>query len=76
MRADDTCHISVNGRTLTQELGGADFADPFTVHLGSYLIDGDNTVEFEVLNYARPNAAVPEDNPLGLIYRLHLEYPE
>ncbi len=76
VRADDTCHISVNGRTLTQELGGADFADPFTVHLGSYLIDGDNTVEFEVLNYARPNAAVPEDNPLGLIYRLHLEYPE
>lgn len=76
VRADDTCHLTVNGKALSQEFGGADFADPFTVHLGGHLVDGENTVEFEVLNYAKPNANAPEDNPLGLIYRLHVEYPE
>ena len=76
VRADDTCHLTVNGKTIGQEFGGADFEDPFTVHLSEHLVDGENTVEFEVLNYAKPNASAPEDNPLGLIYRLHVEYPE
>ncbi len=76
VRADDTCHVKINGKTLRQEFGGADFADPFLLHLGPHLVEGENSLEFEVINYARPNAQVPEDNPLGLIYRLHLEYPE
>ncbi|QPJ60533.1 MAG: hypothetical protein G3M70_00960 [Candidatus Nitronauta litoralis] len=75
VRADDTCHISINGKSLPQEFGGADFADPFLLHLGPHLKEGENSIEFEVINYARPNAQVPEDNPLGLIYRMHLEYP-
>ena len=31
---------------------------------------------FEVINYAKPDIESPEENPSGLIYRLHLEVPE
>lgn len=76
VRSDDTCHITVNDVTLKQEYGGADFPDPFIIDFDQYLKEGTNTVTFEVINYAQPDAAAPEENPSGLIYRLHLEVPE
>ena len=76
VRSDDTCHITVNDVSLRQEFGGAEYPDPFIIDFDKYLVDGTNTVTFEVINYAMPNAASPEDNPTGLIYRLHLEMPE
>jgi len=76
VRSDDTCHITVNDVGLKQEYGGADYPDPFIIDFDQYLTEGTNTVTFEVINYAKPDAAAPEDNPSGLIYRLHLEVPE
>jgi len=76
VRSDDTCHITVNDITLKQEYGGAEYPDPFIIDFDQYLKEGTNTVTFEVINYAQPDAAAPEDNPSGLIYRLHLEVPE
>jgi len=76
VRSDDTCHIAVNDVSLKQEYGGAEYPDPFIIDFDQYLKEGTNTVTFEVINYAQPDAAAPEDNPSGLIYRLHLEVPE
>lgn len=76
VRSDDTCHITVNDVSLKQEYGGADYPDPFIIDFDQFLKEGTNTVTFEVINYAKPDAKVPEDNPSGLIYRLHLEVPE
>jgi len=76
VRSDDTCHITVNDVSLKQEYGGADYPDPFIIDFDQFLKEGLNTVTFEVINYAKPDARVPEDNPSGLIYRLHLEVPE
>jgi hypothetical protein len=76
VRSDDTCHITVNDVSLKQEYGGADFPDPFIIDFDQYLKEGINTVAFEVINYANPDVTAPEENPSGLIYRLHLEVPE
>lgn len=76
VRSDDTCHITVNDVSLKQEYGGADYPDPFIIDFDQFLVEGTNTVTFEVINYAKPDAQVQEDNPSGLIYRLHLEMPE
>lgn len=76
VRSDDTCHITVNDVSLKQEYGGADFPDPFIIDFDQYLKEGTNTVTFEVINYAKPDVAAPEENPSGLIYRLHLEVLE
>jgi hypothetical protein len=76
VRSDDTCHITVNDVSLKQEYGGAEYPDPFIIDFDQYLKEGTNTVTFEVINYANPDAEAPEDNPSGLIYRLHLEVPE
>ena len=76
VRSDDTCHITVNDVSLKQEYGGAEYPDPFIIDFDQYLKEGTNTVNFEVINYAKPDAASPDDNPSGLIYRLHLEVPE
>jgi len=76
VRSDDTCHITVNDVSIRQEYGGAEYPDPFIIDFDKYLRDGTNTVTFEVINYAMPNVTSPEDNPTGLIYRLHLEMPE
>jgi hypothetical protein len=76
VRSDDTCHITVNDVSLKQEYGGANFPDPFIIDFDQYLKEGTNTVTFEVINYAKPDVTAPEENPSGLIYRLHLEVPE
>ncbi len=76
VRADDSCRITVNDVGLKQEYGGADYPDPILINIEEFLRDGTNTIYFEVINYARPDATTPQDNPSGLIYRLHLEIPE
>jgi hypothetical protein len=76
VRSDDTCHITVNDVSLKQEYGGADYPDPFIIDFDRFLVEGTNTVTFEVINYAKPDIESPEENPSGLIYRLHLEVPE
>ncbi|UCD11078.1 MAG: hypothetical protein JSU88_10505 [Nitrospinaceae bacterium] len=75
LRSDDTCHITVNDVGLKQEYGGADYPDPFVVDIGKFVKEGDNTVFFELLSFAKPDAESPGDNRTGLIYRLHIEYP-
>lgn len=74
LRSDDTCHIIVNDVRLLQEYGGAEYADPFLIDIDQYLVSGDNTITFELVSYAKPDAKAPEDNPTGLIYRLQVEY--
>ncbi len=76
LRSEDTCHITVNDVGLKQEYGGADYPDPFLVGIEKYIKPGENTVSFELICFAKPDAETPEDNPTGLIYRLHLEYRE
>ena len=76
VRSDDTCHITVNDVSLKQEYGGASYPDPFIIDFDKFLVEGTNTVTFEVINYAKPDIESPEENPSGLIYRLHLEVPE
>ena len=76
VRSDDTCHITVNDVSLKQEYGGSDYPNPFIIDFDQYLKEGTNTVTFEVINYAKPDIESPEENPSGLIYRLHLEVPE
>jgi len=76
VRSDDTCHITVNDVSLKQEYGGADYPDPFIIDFDQYVKEGTNTVMFEVINYAKPDIETSEENPSGLIYRLHLEVPE
>ncbi len=74
LRSDDACKITVNDVQLIQEYGGASYPDPFLIAIDQYVHVGDNTVTFELSNYAKPAAKDPEDNPTGLIYRLHVEY--
>jgi hypothetical protein len=74
LRSDDTCHISVNSVSLRQEYGGAEYPDPFLIDIDQYVHDGENTISFELMHYAQPDANDPGDNPTGLIYRLHIEY--
>jgi hypothetical protein len=74
LRSDDTCHISVNAVSLRQEYGGAEYPDPFLIDIDQYVQDGENTISFELISYARPDAKDTGDNPTGLIYRLHIEY--
>lgn len=74
LRSDDTCHISVNNASFKQEYGGAEYPDPFLIDIVQYVQAGENTISFEVISYARPDAKDPGDNPSGLIYRLHIEY--
>jgi hypothetical protein len=76
VRSDDTCHITVNDVSLKQEYGGSEYPNPFIIDFDQFLIEGTNTVKFEVINYAKPDIESPEENPSGLIYRLHLEVPE
>jgi hypothetical protein len=74
LRSDDTCHISVNNASLKQEYGGAEYPDPFLIDIDQYVQAGENTISFDLISYARPDAKDPGDNPSGLIYRLHIEY--
>ncbi|HIE42849.1 MAG TPA: hypothetical protein EYP95_06475 [Nitrospinaceae bacterium] len=74
LRSDDTCHISINSVSLRQEYGGAEYPDPFLIDIDQYVHDGENTISFELISYAKPDAKEPGDNPTGLIYRLHIEY--
>jgi hypothetical protein len=74
LRSDDTCHISVNNVSLKQEYGGADYPDPFLIDIDQFVQAGENTISFELISYARPDAKEPGDNPSGIIYRLHIEY--
>lgn len=74
LRSDDTCHISVNNVSLKQEYGGAEYPDPFLIDIDQFVQSGENTIGFELINYAQPDAKDPGDNPSGLIYRLHIEY--
>lgn len=76
VRSDDACHVTVNDVGLKQEYGGAEYPDPFIIDIEKYLVEGENTLSFELINYAKPDAASPEDNPAGLIYRFHIEYRE
>jgi hypothetical protein len=76
LRSDDACHITVNDVGLKQEYGGSDYPDPFIVDIDKYLKDGENTISFELISFAKPDAETPEDNRTGLIYRLHIEYRE
>lgn len=76
LRSDDTCHLTVNDVGLNQEYGGADYPDPFLIDIDKYLKGGENTMYFELISFAKPDADAPEDNPTGLIYRLHVEYRE
>lgn len=76
LRADDVCRVTVNDVGFKQEYGGAEYPEPFIINCDDYLREGANEIHFEVINYAKPDAAAPEDNPSGLIYRLHLEYVE
>ena len=74
LRSDNTCHITVNDVRLLQEYGGAEYSDPFLIDIDQYVHAGDNTITFDLVSYAKPDAKAPEDNPTGLVYRLHLEY--
>ena len=74
LRSADACYISVNDVRLVQEYGGAKYPDPFLIDIDQYVQVGDNTITFELVSYAKPDAKVPEDNLVGLIYRLHVEY--
>ena len=74
LRSDDTCHITVNSVSLKQEYGGAEYPDPFLIDIDQFVQDGENTITFELISYALPDAKEPGDNPTGLIYRLHVEY--
>lgn len=76
VRSDDTCRISINGNKLDQEYGGADYPDPFLINISKYLNWGANTINFELISFAKPQATSPEDNRTGLAYRLDLEYHE
>jgi len=76
LRSDDDCHITVNDVGLKQEYGGSDYPDPFIVDIDKYIKDGENTISFELICFAKPDAETPEDNRTGLIYRLHIEYRE
>jgi hypothetical protein len=74
LRSDDNCHITVNSASLRQEYGGAEYPDPFLVDIEQFIHDGENTISFELISYAQPDAKDPGENPTGLIYRLHIEY--
>ncbi len=74
LRADNTCHVTVNDVSLNHEYGGSDYPDPFIVSVDKFLKPGQNTIYFELICFAKPDADSPEDNRSGLIYRLHLEY--
>lgn len=76
LRSDDECHITINDVALNQEYGGASYPEPFIIDVGKYLNGGENTIYFELMSFAKPDAKAPEDNLTGLIYRLHLEYRE
>ncbi len=74
LRSDDACHILVNNVSLKQEYGGAEYPDPFLIDIDQFVQAGENTINFELIHYAQPDAKDPSDNPSGLIYRLHIEY--
>ena len=74
LRSDDSCRILVNNVCLKQEYGGAEYPDPFLIDIGQFVQAGENTITFELISYALPDAKDPVDNPSGLIYRLHIEY--
>lgn len=74
LRSDDTCHISVNNVSLKQEYGGAEYPDPFLIDIDQFVQPGENTITFELISYAQPDAKDPGDNPSGLVYRLQIEY--
>lgn len=76
IRSDDTCRIFFNDVSLLQPFGGSEYPDPFIVDIAKYVRSGDNSVVFEVSNFSNPAATSPDDNPTGLIYRLHLEYKD
>jgi hypothetical protein len=74
LRSVDTCHITVNDVRLLQEYGGAKYPDPFLIDIDQYVYAGNNTITFELVSYAKPDAKAPEDNPTGILYRLQVEY--
>ncbi|MEC7640893.1 MAG: hypothetical protein VYC17_01945 [Nitrospinota bacterium] len=76
LRSDDVCRLSVNDVGLVQQYGGAEYPDPYIIDISKYLKAGENLINFEVNNFAKPTAETPDDNPTGLIYRLHVQYRE
>lgn len=48
--------------------------DPFLINIDQYVYTGDNTITFELVSYAKPDAKAQEDNPAGIVYRLHVEH--
>ena len=74
VRADDECRITVNDFSLTDLYSGADYVDPFFIDIRKHVKCGDNEIQFELSNFAKPDASSQEDSVAGLIYRLHIEY--
>ena len=76
VRCDNYCRLEVNDVGLLQKYGGAEYPDPFIIDISNRVFPGKNVVEFEVNHFSKPTATSGEDNPTGLIYRLHVEYRE
>ena len=76
LRSSDECRLNINDTSMNQAYGGASYPDPFIVDIGRYLKSGENTIYFELISFARPDAEETQDSLAGLIYRLHLEYRE
>ena len=72
--SDNSYEVYLNGTLIDADSAENNFsaADNVTVDLTPYILQGTNTLEFEVKNWAQP-AGNPSTNPAGLLYKVHID---
>lgn len=72
--SDNSYKVFLNGTEIDSDSAENNFssADAVTVDLTPFIVQGENTLEFEVKNFAQPNGS-PTSNPAGLLYKLEID---
>ena len=76
MAADNTYKLFVNGSLVAEDLTEFNYYTEKTFDLKPYLVNGGNTVSFEITNITNPLAQTKESNPAGLLYRIDVSTKE
>lgn len=72
--SDNSYEVWLNGTKIAYDASenNHSVADIITVDLTPYIVQGTNTLQFKVKNWAQPNGSVLS-NPAGLKYALHID---
>ncbi|MBY0110858.1 DUF642 domain-containing protein [Patescibacteria group bacterium] len=69
--ADNGYNVKVNGTSICANAGELNYGATTTCAVpAALMVNGENTITFEIVNMDHPTSNDPENNPAGLLYKL------